>query len=98
MSAPAYDDWAASVGSRVTLTAPDGRAVELVLTECSERVTFGDFESFTLTFTGGPDAPTEQATYDLTLDGHEPLAVFLVPVGARDSGIDFNAVFNQRKE
>lgn len=97
MSAPAYADWAASVGRPVTLTAPDGRTVALELTGCTSRVEFGEFESFTLTFTGGLDAPTEQSTYTLTLDGHEALDVFLVPVGARDDAVEFEAVFNQRK-
>ncbi len=98
MSAPDYNDWAGSIGARVTLTAPDGRTADLELSSSTDLIAFGDFESFTLTFIGRADAPTEQSTYNLTLDGHEPLDVFLVPVGAREGATEFEAVFNQRKE
>jgi hypothetical protein len=98
MSAPDYEDWSAAVGTSVTLTAPGGRTAALDLTRCTDRVEFGDFATFTLTFTGGADAPTEQSTYNLTLDGHDPIDVFLVPVGAVDGAIEFEAVFTLRKE
>ncbi len=96
MSAPDYDDWASGVGTDVTLTAPNGRTMPLLLNACSTRIASGEFESYSLTFSAGPDAPRDQAVYNLTLDPFDATDVFLVPIALGD-GVTLEAVFNQRR-
>lgn len=60
----------------------------------------GGPSSFTLEFSGGPDAPPEQGTYLLTAEGvaetsAAEIPIFLVPLRQTPTGVDYLAVFNQ---
>lgn len=72
----------------------------LRLASCVRRDLAGAPSSFTLEFSGGPDAPPEQGTYLLTAEGDPgtdtaEIAIFLVPLRQTPTGVDYLAVFNQ---
>jgi hypothetical protein len=73
---------------------PDS-STPLRLVSCVRRDLDGGPSSFTLEFSGGPDAPPEQGTYLLTAEGTEEIAIFLVPLRQTPTGVDYLAVFNQ---
>ena len=86
------------VTQRFSVRTEDGFAAQLVLSDCSEPIRAGGFESFTLTFSGGPDGPPAQGTFLLSAETFAESAVFLVPVGHSRDGLEYQAVFNQRVE
>ena len=97
MSTPSgvgYADFAERVGTDFALHLPDGAQARLVLTEC----TASGPHHFSLIFKAGPQAPIEQALYQLSADGFGPEVVFLVPVRQRPNDSDFpleyQAIFN----
>jgi hypothetical protein len=91
---PGYQTYADRVGTEFVLQLPDGDCAPLVLTEC----TAGYPGSFSLIFKAGPQAPREQALYQLSADGFGPEVVFLVPVALRphdsDFPLEYQAIFN----
>lgn len=86
------------VSERFWVRTDDGSAAQLVLCDCSEPVRAGGFESFTLTFEGGPDGPPAQGTFLLSAETFGESAVFLVPVRQLRNGLEYQAVFNRRVE
>jgi hypothetical protein len=97
MSTPSglgYADFAKRLGAEFALHLPDGARAPLVLTECEE----GRPGSFSLIFKAGPQAPAEQALYQLSADGFGPELIFLVPVRHRphdsDFPLEYQAIFN----
>jgi len=94
-----FEDFADRVGQSFAMrAAPDGDAVEIVLTECTRSSIAGMPRSFNLLFRAGPDAPREQGSYLLSREDFEPAPVFLVPVRALADGLEFHAVFNPSTE
>ena len=91
-----YANVARSLGQPGMLEFTAGQTVDAVLSGCTELVSSGGWQSFTLTFTA--PGPAEQGMATVTLPGLEPTAIFLVPVGAADSGYRYEAVFNQPEE
>lgn len=87
-------DFADRVGERFSMPRPAGEQVELTLTECTDLGPEQDSASFSLTFTAGPDAPIEQASYLLSADGFPAAPIFLVPVRQLPDGVEYQAVFN----
>ena len=70
---------------------------EIELIEVSEPKTGGSQEDFSLYFQSGKDKFLPQKLYDLE---HETLgrgSIFLVPIGADDESIRYEAVFNRMK-
>jgi hypothetical protein len=97
MSTPSglgYAEFAGRVGAEFVLHLPDGNSAPLVLTECTD----SGRDYFSLIFKAGPQAPAEQALYQLSADGFGPELVFLVPVRQRPNDSDFpleyQAIFN----
>ena len=86
--------FAERVGDEFAIERPAGGRAPLVLTECTP---IGP-GSFSLIFKAGPDAPAEQATYDVSADGFGPEAIFLVPVARRPDDpqfpLEYQAIFN----
>jgi hypothetical protein len=52
-------------------------------------------ERFSLVFQAPPGAPVEQRIYRLEHNDLGALEVFLVPIGAGDKGVCYEAVFNR---
>ncbi len=69
--------------------------VELELFNVSELKTGGGQESFSLLFHGAKDKLLPQKLYDLEHDTLGQGSIFLVPVGAKDDIIEYEAVFNR---
>lgn len=72
-----------------------GEPLELELVEVSELKTGGGQESFSLLFHGAKDKFLPQKLYDLEHDTLGQGSIFLVPVGAKDDVIQYEAVFNR---
>jgi hypothetical protein len=91
---PGYADFAERVGTDFVMELPDGGQAPLMLTECAA----SGPGSFSLIFKAGPQAPIEQAIYQLSADGFGPAPVFLVPVRRRpddsDFPLEYQAIFN----
>lgn len=89
-----YEELAAEVGTKFTVTdAPV--ALELELSEITERRATPQQEYFSLIFRGPRDFIMPQSIYHLT---HERLgtgALFLVPVGADQTAASYEAAFNR---
>lgn len=97
MSTPSglgYPDFAERLGTEFSLRLPNGDQAPLVLTEC----TASGPGFFSLIFKAGPQAPIEQAIYELSADNFGPELIFLVPVRQRPHDSDFpfeyQAIFN----
>jgi hypothetical protein len=69
--------------------------VELELFNVSELKTGGGQESFSLLFHGAKDKFLPQKLYDIEHDTLGQGSIFLVPVGAKDDIIEYEAVFNR---
>lgn len=89
-----YVDFAARVGTDFVLQLPDGNDTPLVLTECTP----SGRGSFSVIFKAGPQAPVEQAIYQLSAVGFNPEPIFLVPVAQRPNDpqypLEYQAIFN----
>lgn len=95
MSDVAFETFAQRRGSEFRLHLPDGQQATLTLTDCSALSADGSVDAFSLTFLGPPDAPPDQATYLVSAEGFDPEPIFLVPVGRRADGLEYQAVFNR---
>ena len=51
-------------------------------------------ENYSLLFRGPTDAPAKQGIYEMSAAGKKPFSIFLVPVSKDDSGLYFEAIFN----
>lgn len=69
--------------------------LELELVEVSELKSGGGQEFFTLLFHGDKDNLLPQQLYELEHDTLGQGSLFLVPVGAKDDVIEYEAVFNR---
>jgi hypothetical protein len=70
----------------------------LQLTQVSAKKDQGPYESYTVEFTGPKEAPLNQGMYDLSNKSLGKHTIFLVPVGERKEGIEYEAVFSYKKE
>ena len=86
MSLPPDDHWDHLVGDE--FRAPWGA---LTLTEVDRR----DAHNFALLFSGPLDGPRSQSIFELSHDGHGPMEIFLVPIGADDAHVHYEAVFSR---
>ena len=79
--------------SRFALSAP-GTAVDLVLAEVTKLGSRdGGRDPFSLIFIGPGKPVLPQAIYALDHSRLGPLEIFLVPIGPRDGGMRYEAIF-----
>ncbi len=88
-----HGDYAEQLNTKFRIVEAD-EALELELVEVSEPKTGGGQESFALLFHGAKDNLLPQKLYDLEHDTLGQGSIFLVPVGAKDDIIEYEAVFN----
>ncbi len=89
-----HGDYTEQVNTKFRVVGAD-EPLELELAEVGDLKSGGGQEVFSLIFTGGKDAFLPQKLYQLE---HERLgrgSIFLVPVGADDDNIQYEAVFNR---
>jgi len=65
------------------------------LTEVSEIVQRGQFESFALIFSVPKNIPLQTLTFRIEHDAFDPMDLFMGPVGENADSYLFEAVFNQ---
>jgi hypothetical protein len=75
-----------------TLAGP-AAALKLVLAEVEELGQSQNRKAFSLRFLGPPQPILPQATYRLEHPAMGALEIFLVPLGPRDGGMRYEAVF-----
>ena len=87
---------AGQVGARFAVRGGrfDGTVISLAQVEV-HRPSAPGYETFSLFFEGPPEAPLEQATYELESDAFGVQAVFLVPVAPAGERRRYEAVFNR---
>jgi ribosomal protein S18 acetylase RimI-like enzyme len=91
---PAEGDWAAAVGTTVTLL-DEGVAVPLELVDCTPGPGGGEFEQFAVLLRGPSHAPVVQGTYRLEHPTLGTLDVFCVPVARTTDHVELSVSFSQ---
>jgi hypothetical protein len=83
------------VGQTFTAQAAQG-TVDLTLLEAtaSRPSGVGRSEPFSLIFQGPPDAMLQQGIYALAHEALPGLEIFIVPIGASETSVQYQAVFN----
>lgn len=92
---PDHSDFAALVGEALdaaSIEHPDV-STALTVTSCSPVVQSGDYSTFTVAFTGGPEARLPQGTYVMSGGSLESAPVFIVPVATSAESTEYEAVF-----
>lgn len=69
----------------------------LQLTQVSAKKDQGPYEAYTVEFTGPKEPPINQGMYELSNKALGKHTIFLVPVGERKEGIEYEAVFSYKK-
>jgi hypothetical protein len=91
-------DFTRRLGEAFALTAPDGEGLALRLVEVTPHPhappTPGRRRGFSIVFVSDRPRHLPQSIYRLEHDGLGTLELFLVPIGTRDGGIAYEAVFN----
>jgi hypothetical protein len=90
--------FAAHVGTTFRLQQPDGSTLDLVLLEATAHPYLppqpGRRRGFALVFRSASSGHLPQATYRIEHEVMETLELFLVPIGPREGGMCYEAVFN----
>lgn len=94
---PSHEGYAALVGTTFTADIEPAGTVALELVGCSALVTANGWQSYSLSFRGHAATPLGQGTYIFTVDGLEPLAIFIVPVRADAHGVEYEAHFTMQE-
>lgn len=92
-----HGDFAGQLNTKFRVVEAE-EPLEIELIEVSEPKSGGSQEYFSLYFQSGKDKFLPQKLYDLE---HETLGrglIFLVPIGADDKGVRYEAVFNRMKQ
>jgi hypothetical protein len=93
-----HGDFAPLVGDRFVLSLPSGERLELRLVEVAPfpepPVPRVGRRGFSLLFRSGRPGHVPQATYALEHERLGTLSMFLVPIGPREGGMCYEAVFN----
>jgi hypothetical protein len=92
-----YEDFAAALNTEFVVRLDD-RQVAIELVELTERKTAPGQEYFSVVFRGPVDQFLPQMTYDVTHEKYEPSQLFLVPIGQKEDGFLYQAVFNRLVE
>ena len=90
-----HGEYAEQLNTKFRVAVEAAEPVELELVNVSELKSGGGQEFFSLLFHGTKDKLLPQQLHELE---HETLgqgAIFLVPVGAKDDIIEYEAVFNR---
>jgi hypothetical protein len=91
-------DFARHLGTPFRLLLPDGAALVMVLLEASPHPHLppppGRRRGFSLVFRSPSPGHLPQGTYRLDHDAMGPMEMFLVPIGPREGGMCYEAVFN----
>jgi hypothetical protein len=91
-------DFAAHLGTTFRLRFPDGAALDLVLQEASPHPHLppppGRRRGFSLVFRSSSQGHLPQGIYRLDHEAMGAMDLFLVPIGPREGGMCYEAVFN----
>lgn len=95
---PGHDTFERLAGTEFEIEAADGRKFGAALSNVSELITRGPQEQFSITFGVKTEEYLEQSLYDVRCEGLDAVALFLVPVGQDEKGLQMQAVFNTIKK
>lgn len=91
-----HSDYAENLNTKFRVAGP-GEPAEIELMTVNDLKNSGAQESFSLIFCGGKDQFLPQGLYDLEHDSLENGRIFLVPIGEKEDGYIYEAVFNRLK-
>ena len=90
-----HGEYAEQLNTKFRVAVEAAEPVELELFNVSDLKSGGGQEFFSLLFHGAKDKFLPQKLYDLEHDTLGQGSIFLVPVGAKDDIIEYEAVFNR---
>ena len=90
-----HGEYAEQLNTKFRVAVETDEPLELELVEVSELKSGGGQEFFALLFHGDKDNLLPQQLYELEHDTLGQGSLFLVPVGAKDDIIEYEAVFNR---
>ena len=91
----AYSDYEGLVGDEFQLIRDGASSLRLVLQELTRHDTQQtETESFSIVFLGPKEPHLQQQIQTLQHPDLGPLTVFLVPINASSSGVEYQAVYN----
>ena len=93
-SLPTKESFASRLHTKFVMHTSESQPIELRLIDVRARAASFTCESFSLMFRAPVEAPAEQGTYQLEHESGEAMDIFLVPVKKDDTGLFFEAVFN----
>lgn len=91
---PTSEQFDQQKGSTFAVSFGPETIVEMELVEVTQRKRDDRNNIFSLLFVAPPDTPVSQDLFPVEHPVLGAMEVFLVPVGADDQGINFEAVFN----
>ena len=94
---PDKQGFAGQVDSLFRASLDEGPMVEMSLVKLTEIVCSDVQENFSLLFRSPIDIPPEQGIYRMEHESLGPMDIFLVPVKLDETGLYFEAVFNNLK-
>jgi len=97
MSMVSFDVFQECIHTRFKVFSDETHPVELELTQLSENLSCADFEQFSLIFHGPLDHFLPQHTCQLEHGQLGKMHMFLVPIGKKEAGYLYQAVFNRSK-
>ncbi len=89
-----YENFAKNLNTEFQVDR-DGEHIQLVLIEISNLKTTERQEEFSLVFRGPLDHPLSQAIHQFRHSSMGDFPVFIVPIGMREEGYQYQAVFNR---
>ena len=94
---PSRHEFSAVIDSIFKASTDESGFFEICLVNVDAIVSTDFHENFTLLFKAPVDAPQQQGVYRLEHNAIGAMDLFLVPVKKDDSGLYYEAVFNQLK-
>ncbi len=91
---PTRESFASRLHTKFMMHAGESHPIELQLIDVRAQAASVTYESFSLMFHAPIEAPAEQGTFRLEHESGEAMEIFLVPVKKDDTGLFFEAVFN----
>lgn len=91
---PTRESFASRLHTKFVMQTGESHPIELQLIDVRAQAASVTYESFSLMFRAPIEAPAEQGTFRLEHESGEAMDIFLVPVKKDDTGLFFEAVFN----
>jgi hypothetical protein len=95
IESPTLETFAPRIGERFRISSDEGDTIDATLIEATPQATSarGGRQPFSLVFLGPSSPVWPQRIYQVAHEALDPQDLFLVPIGPRDGGMQYQAVF-----